>query len=229
MNTVAPPVDDQVTLGDKRVETSTFDRYKGRKGITDRVAMVSGGLIRAYSFYYEGQGKNTLFRAPTDPDTLKFVKAQLGEPSQRFGLVLFHYLTDEKGELVTTETLKGRMKTWVISETRYEELSSLHRQWPILDGGFDKKQHDIMVNCTEEKFQRMTFNPTPDAFWKKKQSWYDALKAKELKAKERLRGQLGRTLKDTEIMALLGAALPSQTGSTDNAGEIDLSDIAGAD
>jgi len=217
--------EDQVTLGDKAVETSQFDRYKGTLNRTDRIAIISTTLTRGYRYYMEA--KRSSFRAPTNPETLKLVKASLGEPEQRFGLVVFHYLTDEAGNLIDTTKCQGKIKVWSISESRYEELSGLHRTWPLLDSaeGFAGKQVDLQIRCTEEKFQRMTFTPCPDAQWKKKEAWYNALKEKEAKARDKLKLTLGKQLTDHEILDLLGTALPSQTGGTQNAGEVDLSDV----
>jgi len=228
MNDVAttPLPEDQVTLGDSRVRTSNYERYKGRKGITDRVGIISSALLRGYNYFYEGQGgQKTLFRAPTNPETLKLVKSILGEPTQRFGILLFHYSTDESGEVLDTEKLRGKIKIWVISESRYEELTLMNRQWPLLDTGYDGAQYDLNINCTEENFQRMTFTPCSTALWKKKEQWYQTLKGDEAKAKERLRWALGRELKDEEIMKMLGKSGPSPTTSSDSVGEIDLSDI----
>jgi hypothetical protein len=226
MNEQSRIAEDTVAFNDKKVEISTYERYKGRKGITDRVGFISKAMLRAWTYYYEGQdGKGTTFRAPTNADTLRTVKSVLGEPTQRFGLLLFHYLTDDTGELIDPEKLRGKVKIWALSESRYTELGALSSKWPILDAGFDGPQHDLMIKCTEEKFQRMTFTPCPNALWKKKQSWYEALKAQEMKAKERLRMALGRELKDSEILDLIGGNRSSPTRSSDTAGEIDLSDI----
>lgn len=215
--------EDFVTLGDKSVETSNFDRYKGRKGEVDRVGFISSSLMRGYSYYYEA--KKMSFRAPTNPETLKFVKEQLGAPTQYFGLTLFHYQTDEDGQLLVEEKLQGKVKTWKISESRYEELSSMHRQWPLLDAGPDEPQVDLVIKCSEEQYQRMTFSPTPKAHWKSKSSWYEALKKKEILSKEKLKLALGPIRSDEEILSILGGTLKSQTGGTENAGDIDLSDI----
>jgi len=223
MNAVTPQ-EDQVTLGDRRVETSNFDRYKGRKGVTDRVAILSSTLTRAYMYFYEGGGKKTMFRAPTNPETRKFVTEAIGEPQQRFGLTLFHYTTLPNGDFPDPTKLQGKLKVWVISESRYEELSTLNKQWPLLDGGWGVSQVDLSIKCTEEAFQRMTFTPMPTAHWKTKQAWYEALKAKMAKTKVSLAQSLGRVMKDEEIMALLGVG-GQAPGKTDNAGEIDLSDI----
>jgi len=214
---------DEVTLGDKNVETSQFDRYKGAKGRTDRIAILSATLIRGYRHYHPGKSRS--FRAPDTPEIAALVTEELGPPEQRFALTLFHYLTDNDGNLIDPTKCQGRVKTWAISEARYEELSNLHRSWPLLDLGWGSGQHDMLLACTEEQYQRMNFTPCPEAHWKKKESWYKALKEKEISAQPKVKMTLGRKMSDTEIMEMLGTALPSQTGGTDNAGDVDLSDI----
>lgn len=212
---------DEVTLGDKSVEISTFERYKGRKGQTDCLAVISSVLSRAFVHWYNNKG----FRCLSTPEKRAICCSQLGEPEQKFGLVLFQYSVDQDGNYIDMSKLQGKSRLWVISETRYEELSNIHRKWPLLDAGFGQKQHDLVVKCTEEAYQRMTFTPCPDAHWKKKQSWYDAVKGKEAKAREKLKLALGRQLNELEVMELLGASVPAQTGSTQNASDIDLSDV----
>lgn len=217
---------DHVTLGDKTVETNQFDRYKGRLNVVDRIAILSTTLIRAYTYYYEGNGKKTTFRIPTNAETLAFVKKTLGEPTQRFGLILFHYKTGDDGILLDETKCQGRPKLWVISEARYEELSNIHRQWPMLDAGVGAPQHDLQIKCSEEKFQRMNFTPCPTAHWKTNPKWYAALKERESKAQERLKLAMGRTMTDMEIMSLLGGtSAPNVTGAVGNSDELDLSDV----
>lgn len=214
---------EQVTFGDKAVETSTFDRYKGVKGRTDRIAILSAKLLRGNRYYHER--KKTSFRAPENEEVLALCKAQLGEPEQRFALTLFHYNTDEDGNLLDDAKCSGKVKIWQISESRYEELSGLAKEWPLLDGGAEASQHDLIIKCTEEQYQRMSFKPTKDAHWKKKEAWYNALKSKEQAAQKRLRESIGRTLSDQEILDLLGVSPQSATGGTQNASDIDLSDV----
>jgi len=214
---------DEVTLGDKNVETSQFDRYKGVKGRTDRIAILSTTLIRGYRHYHSGKRRS--FRAPSTKEVADMVIAELGPPEQRFALCLFHYTTDESGNLIDPAKCQGRVKTWAISEARYEELSNLHRSWPLLDSGFGEKQHDMQLACTEEQYQRMNFTPCPEAHWKLKESWYNALKEKAKTALPKVKMTLGRQMSDVEIMEMMGTAMPSQTGGTENAGDVDLSDI----
>lgn len=227
--TNALPQDDNVSLADKNVETSQFDRYKGVKGRVDRIAVISTKLIRGYRCYHPGKKRS--FRAPKSAEVLEAVKKAGILPEQRFGLILFHYLTDDNGNLLDQEKIQGKVKTWVISEARYEELSNIHRSWPLLDldpngnAGFAVKQNDLQIRCTEEQYQRMNFTPMPEAHWKKKEKWYKALKEKADQALPKLKLAIGKEIPDVEIMEIIGAALPSQTGGTQNAGDIDLSDV----
>jgi hypothetical protein len=219
---------DQVTFGDRNVELSTFDRFKGAKGRTERFAIISKTLTRMWTFYYQGQNKQgTRFVAPTNAEVLQLCKKTLGEPEQRFGMVTFHYTTNELGELIDPSKLQGKFKPWLISENRFTELTDLHKNWTILDGGFTEKQVDILFKCTDDQYQKGTFTPTPTAHWKSKQAWYDHVKAKEPKVFESMKRYMGRRLSDMEIMALLGGGAATSPGSTDNAGSIDLSDIVG--
>lgn len=213
---------DDVTLGDKKVEISNFDRYKGRKGVTDRIVVVSSKLIRGFTYYHNESKK--MFRAPKDPATLKACKEAMGEPQQRFGIILFQYLTDETGDLANKDKLQGKLKLWVVSESRYEELSLIQKDWKLLDDGEDQPQNDLKVKCTEEQYQRMSFNACPEALYKTKPAWYKKLKEMEAKAKDKLKMAIGRELPDGEIMDILGQSGPSPTSSA-SAGDIDLSDV----
>jgi hypothetical protein len=219
-----------VSFSDPKVEIDVFERYKGRKGYTDRIAFISSALLHAKTYYFEGQGgKKAFFRQPKDPTTAAYVQARLGEPTQRFGLVIFQYTTDEKGELLDPTKLKGRVKLWSLTETKFLELSEIDKSWKLLDQGFGAPQHDLKVKCTNDDFQKMDLHAQPGAEWKKNEKWYRALKAKEIKAKEKLRQAMGKELKDVEIMALLGGPSNAPTSGGDQAGDIDLSDIGGVD
>jgi len=218
------PIDD-VSLADKKVQTSQFERYAGRKGQVDRIGILSTNLARTYRYFYDGGGRKMSFRAPKSEETLALCRQHLGEPEQRFGMILFHYRTDLEGVLLDTEKCQGRPKLWAISEARYEELSNIHRQWPLLDAGWGETQHDLLIRCSEEKYQRMTFTPVPEAHWKKKEAWFNALKKQELRAADRLKLALGRPMSDKEIMELFSASSAAPTGDSAHSGDLDLGDV----
>jgi len=212
--------EDLVTLGDKNVELSTFDRYKGRKGQTDLIAIVSSNLIRANVHWAQQKS----FRCISTKTERKICCEQGGEPSQKFGLTLFQYAVDQDGVILDATKCSGKVRLWLISEARYEELSTMHKSWPLLDGGFEAPQHDITIKCKDDQFQRMDFIPNPKAQWKQKEHWYKAIKDKELKAKERLKMALGRAMTEQEIKELFGQSAPV-LGTTANAGDLDMGSV----
>jgi hypothetical protein len=123
--------------------------------------------------------------------------------------------------------LRGVVCIWVVSETRYAELSGVHREWPLMDAGFQEIQHDLQIACTEEKFQRMTFTSCAKAVWKSSEAWYKALTEKEAKARGKMELGLGQDLGDDEIKALLGLSSAPTQATRDAGSEIDITDIVG--
>lgn len=215
---------DSVGFGDKTVELSNFERYKGVKGRTDRIAILSPKLKRAYRFHV--QAKQRSFQAPTNPETLEKVKALLGEPEQVFGMVLFHYSTGEDGLLLDPEKLAGKVKLYRISESRYSSLSAIANEWPLMDTGEAEAQVDLLFKCTDDKFQRMEISVTREAHFKKKDVWYKALQGKLRLAESKIDFVLGEKLTDTQIFELLGvASVQQQQAGASTAASIDVGGI----
>lgn len=217
---------ERVTLADKKVEVQTYDRYKGRKGVTDRLALISPTLVRVTTHFIET--KKRRFRCISSPQKKGVCCQHVGAPDQNFGLVLFQYTTDESGNLLVEDKLSGRIKLWVISESRYAELSTIHKEYPLIGTEFASPMVDLTVKCTEENFQRMTFTPCKEAFWKRKQEWYTKVMELEDKARSKLNKALGQELTELEFLQILGVdaglagAAPTGAAST-----IEVSDILG--
>lgn len=191
--------EEQVGFGDERVETSNFARYKGTKDQTDRIAFICNNVKRVYTHYHN----NKYFKCISTADQKGPCCEQLGSPDQRFGTVVFHYITDAKGNILDETKLQGTAKLWVFSESKYEELSNQHRQWPLLDNGKDSEQHDLLVKCTDTTYQKMTFTPCKHAHWKKHERWYKHLQEREGVAQERLTKMMGQNLSEADILAVL--------------------------
>lgn len=218
--------DRTVTFGDSSVEFSGYDRFKGEKGQTYRLAVISQNLMQAHTHFVQTP-KKTLFRCLSQRGETPAVCCKtLGEPDQRFGMVLWQYRTEMDGALTDEKKLQGVMKVWVVSENRYRELSAIHKDWPLLDGGYDKPQHDLKGFCSESEFQRFQWNPCPNAHWKKKKEWYEAVAGKANSAKKALVRAMGRVVSEDEVKEMLGVAVTSPTGAKLPAeDELDLSDI----
>lgn len=214
------PQSDEVVLGDKNVETSSYDRFKGAAGETYRLAFLSKTLTRGLVHYFNNRG----YRCITTPDKRAVCCDQMGSAQQKFALILFQYTTDGAGDVVDAAKLQGKIKFWLITEARYEELTTIHKRWPLLDSGFTEKQVDLVVKCTESQFQKMAFTPCPDAHWKKNEGWYKQLKDKSEKAKEKLNMVFGRRCNEEELRVVLGLSAGSSKSPTQGA-DIDLSDV----
>jgi len=222
-NLPAPPTpEQQVGFGDPRVELSTLDRFKGRKGFKDRIALVGRALMRGNSHFAQQKKFRCLTEKPESP---AICCERLGGPTQYFAIPVFHYVTDQDGQILNEQKCQGQLKVWLISETKYKELSALHKQWPLLDSGWNTPQHDIIVNTTEESFQRMTFVPTQSAHWKSKDTWYKTIVQRALNAKERIALALGRKMTPAEVGELLGITPAMPAAQMAVATDIDLTDI----
>ena len=221
---------ESVGLADKRVETSNYDRYKGRANVTDRIGIISSDLQKSYTHTAKDvkEGRRTIFLCLSTAAKKAVCCEVLGAPIQRFGLILFKYLTDEQGNLADNTKLQGKPLFWAISESRYEELSAIHRSWPLTDTGPDKPQVDLKIRCTDDKWQRMTFTPEPEAHWKKKDGWYKALKEKVSQGQDKLKVIVGRKLTEDEVKDIIGVGQPVSSKPPTQAGEIELGeDVVG--
>jgi len=217
--------EEKVTLGDDKVEIITYERYKGRAKHTDRVAFLSTTLVRAKTHFYEGEdGKKVSFWCLSTPKKRAICCEHLGDSAQRFGLVLFLYVTDATGELANPAKVQGRLLYWVISDAKYSELSTLHKQFPLLSDS--DKQVDLLINCSEEKFQKMSFTPCTNAHWRKTDKTVQLLRQKETAASEKMRSVLGKRLTELELSTMFAIPVAAPTVSPTSAPEdIDLDGV----
>lgn len=222
-----------VGFRDPSVEFSFLEKYKGHVGQKDRVAIVSQSLVRGFT-HYVNQKK---FICLSDgSETPRICCQTLNAPHQYFAALVWHYTTDPEANPISKEKpYLGKLKVWVLPESKYQELGSLDGQWPLTDRGWGKPQHDIIVTTTENTFQKMTFVPTPDAIWKVSgEALYKKIAEKAAQSKPQAVKALGAKLTEQEVMALLGKApvgaagpafgeLGAQVQSTGT--DIDLSDL----
>lgn len=90
------------------------------------MGFICSNLFRALVHYIAGKGG---FRCLCPRQKKKCCEQLQWEPDQRFGLILFQYLTDEEGNLIDEAKLLGRIKLWAVSEARYDESTAIHRKW----------------------------------------------------------------------------------------------------
>lgn len=218
-------VGDEVNFTDKKVEVPSFDRYKGAKGRTDRLAILSSSLYRVWTHYPNSQAVKGYIRCMDPIGKKEKCCEKFGPAEQRFGMVVFQYNTNEKGELPDPGRCGGVVRLWIVSGPRYETLKGISKEFPLLDDGLDKPQHDFLSTCTEEKFQRLAFAPCKEAQWKKQPGWYSFLKGKMNDAMAKLPPAIGKTLTDEDKEHLFGSNSPIPTKPPTGSGDVDLDAI----
>lgn len=190
---------DEIGFDDTSVSTNQFEKYKGTKGTTDRIAVVYAKVRRAKVNYIEGVG----YVVAND-----FTIAKYGQPNQRFATIVAQYRTDKFGKLQQPFNESSiSLKYWVFGPKKYEDLRTLNNEFPL-----DK--HDLSVQCVEEKFQQLTLNPCKEAAWKVKPDVQKIIEAQVAAMVPALEGQLGQTLTEAQIKEKLGEVSADVGGSS---------------
>lgn len=210
--------DDEVEF--KQVQTSTFPKYQGVEGCTDRIAVLSPKLMRSYSYYVEDA--NTRFRVDKQPS--KWLTQRLGQPEQKFALIFFKYATDQDGTILTEDKLAGKVCIWVFSEKKFDQIKGRFQRYPLMNTGPDAEQVDLLIACEDSQWQKLDFDVTDGAHWRKKPEWVEALNAKVEDAKKRADFFLGGRKSEDEIKQLLGITKGGGPAAASDA-DVELGDV----
>lgn len=208
--------EEEVGFGD--VQTSTFPKYQGVEGVTDRVAVVSSKLMRSYSYFLEDEK----VRVRVDRDPPAYITKRLGPPEQRFALILFKYATDDEGELLSDEKLAGKVVIWCFSEKKFDEIKGRFQRHRLMNTG-EEDQIDLLIGCEDSKWQKLNFDVTDGAHWRKNPEWVKVLEEKAEAAKRRADYYLGSRKTEDELKQLLGIAGSVPQGAGDD--DVDLGDV----
>ena len=215
--------EDEVAFGD--VQTSTFPKYQGIQGQTDRIAVLSPKLRRSYTYYVDDA--KCRFRVEHNPPS--WITDKLGQPEQKFALVFFKYATDTDGEILTPDKLKGKVCVWVFSETKFDQVKAKFQRYALMNGQED--QVDLLITCTDSQWQKLDFDvctgtdEVPAAHWKKEPKWVEALNAKLADALKRADYFLGAHKTEDEIRAMLGLTSGGGGQSPAADDDVDMSDV----
>jgi len=212
------PQYETVEIGDEAAAARTqVDFYKGRKNITDRLAVLDLKRIQAARRHFHDATKGPVicrssFRRTTtqgpDGKTLYnevMTKKEgccemLGESSKKFASPVVVYATDPKGAF--RKPFSFELKIWVFGAKIFQTLQEVHKE-------HDLATHDVKVTCTEEQYQNMTIVPCAEAmvahakfqaeYGVALKNWLDAVHSE-------LRRAIGRDVPDDEIRKLIGEA-----------------------
>lgn len=113
---------------------------------TDEMSPVTPKFIGAQRYYKPGVGY-VLHKGPEYSDLF-------GEsPKTYVATIIIEWPSDEKGNVTKDHMARlPKVVPWVFAKGRYQEIAAAHGQFPFGD-------HDLMVNCTDPQYQKMTFLP----------------------------------------------------------------------
>lgn len=203
-------------FGDKSVGGDDFDRYKGRKGHTDRIAILNPGDVTvAHIHYQEGIGFvicNSEYQKGAASTTLLKPAScceLLPEATVRIATLILQYHTDSNGQLV--QPFGFSRKIWYLSENKFAALGRLNNEFPL-----DK--HDLYITCEDDQWQKLQFQPTRESIYasepfakaghrKSVEEWAAAMGP-------RIPKSLGRRLTAQELHERVGKAKPAAGPST---------------
>ena len=139
-----------------KISRVPIDKYKASTQKTDRIGFVTKQVIGVKSHYIEDSGSILCFGK-------KCCELQ-GMPSVRYLFPIIVYSTDNEGTIVGK---KVDLKILSAGEDLYKSIITISRGMAA-QGGIDGC--DLLVTCTDDKFQKITLSPIGAAAWKKASS-----------------------------------------------------------
>lgn len=148
--------------GDEALD-SKGRRFKAKEGESYRMSLAwwpgleegkpnldadSPRFVGCKRLYLEGVG----YFVDNGPEFQRLVGGQAGK--MYAGTIIIVWPLDSRGKLDPARFAAGDCKvySWVMSADKYRVIQQNHNQFPL-------GQHDIMVSCTDTKFQKITVSP----------------------------------------------------------------------
>lgn len=217
-------------FGDESVRQYEFELFNGRLGVTDRIYIMRPKSIVKTRQHYNDKTKfilcNSTYVRQGEMDVMT-VEAEcckkLGNNNLRFAALIIRYHTDKAGQLIKPFVVP-ELRLWKFGVDKYLQLKAIAKEWPL-------DQHDLSINCSDEKFQKMTIGAMKNCIYKlpdfpadltlQFETWANASTPK-------IPRELGKTMTDKEILELLGVAGAAPATMNQNDAPItDFSSIVG--
>lgn len=219
--------------GDESLSNTRYDRLKMKTNESYRMSFcwfraddsgnlnleVSPRFIRAKRFYINGLGY------VIDNGSAELARLAGGSPSkEQIATIVALWPVDRSGNLDKTRFANGNVevKPWVFSKAAYDVLKTRNTEFPL-------NSCDMLVKCTDEKFQKMDVTPCRESLFRKCVAGNAQLQAisnritAEVRAMEsHMDGVLARNLTIEQIREKVGTAPVATPGNASlNTSQID--------
>lgn len=138
----------------EEIRSGMYDRYKGTKGTTDRLAIVyqdPKAMFAGVKCHY----KDRYFVCKKG-----LCCEKLGAPKWRVGAVVVKYATDKQGMI--KKPFSYELMPWSFGEQTYVKLKNVNSEFPLAS-------HDIKVTCTNDEYQHLDITPCNEVIWTAKE------------------------------------------------------------
>ena len=141
-----------VSLGTK-VARYPISKFRGVQGFIRRIAIPSTKKIYAVKTHY-------------DPDIRSFycfegLCCDYSDPMVRYLFPILVYDTDKEGNIISA---KFTIEFLALSESYYNSILLMHKSYPL-------DTVDILVSCTDERYQKNSFQAGGETTWKKNENF----------------------------------------------------------
>lgn len=202
-----PQISQEVEWGDKSIALSDLTFFKGEIGAKKRIFIMTQKPKMMRVHYKEGYFRCLSEYETKDGMTVQTVQGKCCEmltdpPSMRFAVVVCLYDTKKDGALKCKDMkhpsdLDFEFQIWILSEATFARLRTKHEEW-------DLTQHDLLISCTEEKYQRIDVDVCKDALVR-----YEEMTARVMGAFNIFKHKdpskfLAKPLSESEIVVRLG-------------------------
>ena len=135
-----------------KVSRVPIEKYKASASKIDRIGFITTKVIPIKTHYIEGKGSIMCFHG-------KCCELQ-GNPSVRYLFPIAVYQTDAEGNVSGS---KVSLMMLSAGEDLYKTIQTLHKGSAAM-GGIDHV--DLLVTCTDEKFQKLSLVQAGPAIWR---------------------------------------------------------------
>lgn len=143
-----------ISFGD-RIQRVPIEKYKAKQGNIDRISIISEQVLPIKYHYIEGKGSYLC----TGGKCCQL----MGDPAVRYIVPVCVYDTTKNGDPASSNI---ELKVLSMGNELYQNIGMIANTGTVRSlGGITHV--DLSVNCTDEKYQKLTLIPTGEASWRK--------------------------------------------------------------
>lgn len=197
-----------VVVGNVGLTISRFaiDRIKFTADKRDRIAILTNRVVAIKTHYFPAIGNILCFGGAC---------CNVGDtPRVRYVFPVVVYETDKKGKILTTNT---NLAVLSVGQDQYEALMA------IQDEMGEISNFDLLVNCTDAEYQKLTFTPSQGlASWKRSPEITKKIAEEWQKVKPHLLDPIAKQMTEKQLLERL-----SRDGGSNAGTDLDMDNVFG--